>query len=88
MHMEAYFLWTCMGLSSSYSLWSTVLFQMTIQKRVHFFLMFKRDACNPLMQLLNPKLRYVGNDKSIFAPDAVWDIYGLVIPNVKLARET
>ena len=46
-----------------------------------FFFMFRRDAYTPLAQLLNPKLRYVGNDKSILA---FYDIYALAIHNIKL----
>ena len=38
----------------------------------------------PLVELLNLKLRYMGNDKSLLALDALWDIYALMI---NLARE-
>ena len=44
--------------------------------------MFRRDAYTPLAQLLNPKLRYVGNDKSLLA---FYDFYALVIHNIKLS---
>ena len=41
----------------------------------------------PSVQLLNPKSRYIGNDKSHFVLDALQDIYALVIHNIKLCRE-
>ena len=37
----------------------------------HNFLMFRRCAYTLLVQLLNPKLRYVGNDKSLCPLDTV-----------------
>ena len=49
--------------------------------------MFERDAYTPLVALLNLKLRYVGNDKSLLALDTLWDIYALPIYNIKLSRE-
>ena len=45
-----------------------------------------RYAYTSLVQLLNPRLRYVGNDKNLFATDAFWDIYALVTHNIKLSR--
>ena len=39
------------------------------------------------MQLLNPKLRHVGNDKSLLFLDTLWDIYALVNHNIKLSRK-
>ena len=35
-------------------------------------------------QLLNPTLGYVGDDKNLFALDALQDTYALVIYNIKL----
>ena len=52
-----------------------------------FFLMFRRDAFTPLLQLLNPKLRQIGYDKSLFALDAFQDLYALTTHNIKLSRE-
>ena len=40
-----------------------------------------------LVQYLNPKLRYIGNDKSSLALDAVQDIYALAIYNIKQSRQ-
>ena len=36
---------------------------------------------------MNPKLRYVGDDKSLLALDELWDIYALAIHNIKQSRE-
>ena len=49
--------------------------------------MFGREAYTPIVQLLNPKLGYVSNDKSLLALDACSDIYALVILNIKLSSE-
>ena len=40
-------------------------------KESAFFLLFGRDAYTLLVQLLNPKLRYVGNDKTFLPVDAL-----------------
>ena len=48
--------------------------------------MCERDSYTLLVQLLNSKLRYVGNDKGLIAQDALQDIYALVIHNIKLSR--
>ena len=40
-----------------------------------------------LVQLLTPKLRYVGNDKSILALDSLQDMYVPVMHNIKLSRQ-
>ena len=39
-----------------------------------------------LVQLLNPKIGYMGNEKSFLALDAPRDIYALTIHNIKLSR--
>ena len=39
-----------------------------------FFLMFGPHACTPLVQLLNPKLRCMGSDKSLPVLNALWYI--------------
>ena len=36
-------------------------------KEIAFFLMCWKDSCTPLVQSLNPKLRYIGNEKSLLA---------------------
>ena len=40
-------------------------------KESAFLLMFRRDVYTPLVQLCNPKQRYVANDKSLVALDPV-----------------
>ena len=50
--------------------------------------MFGRDAYTLLVQLLNSKPRYEGNDKSLLAYGALRDIYALVIHNIKMPRES
>ena len=49
--------------------------------------MFRRVGHMSLVQLLNPQLRHVGNDKSLLALDALWDIYALAIDNIELSIE-
>ena len=49
--------------------------------------MLKRDACTSLGHLLNPKLRYVGNDNSLLTLNTLQDIYALLTHNNALSRE-
>ena len=49
--------------------------------------MFRRDVCAPLVQHLNPKIRYMGGDNNLHALDGLGDIYALVMLNIKLSRE-
>ena len=56
-------------------------------KEIAFFLMFGRDVYTLLVQVLNPKLRYADNDKTLLFLDAFLDMYALVIHNIKLSRE-
>ena len=49
--------------------------------------MFRRDTYTLLVQLLNPKLKYVGNCNSLLALAALQDNYALAICNIKLCRE-
>ena len=49
--------------------------------------MFGKDVYTPLVQLLNSKLRYIGNDKSLLAMDTLRDIYALEIYKIKLSGE-
>ena len=49
--------------------------------------MFEQESCLLLVQLLNPKVRYMGNKKSLFALDTLRYIYILAIHNVKLPRK-
>ena len=40
-----------------------------------------------LVQFFNPKLRFIGNDESLLALDALRDIYALAFHNIKLSKE-
>ena len=64
----------------------TTIFQISIQRKVHFPYVWKR-CIYPLVQLLKLKCTYVGKSKSLHALDALLDIYQLAIPNIKLSRE-
>ena len=50
-----------------------------------FFLMYRWDPLLPLNKLLQPKVRYLGNDKNILSLEALKNIYQLVVTNLKLA---
>ena len=52
-----------------------------------FFLIYGRDPLLPLNKLLQPKVRYLGNDENILSPEALKNIYQLVVTNLKLAQE-
>ena len=52
-----------------------------------FFLMYGRDPLLSLNKLLQPKVRYLGNDENILSLEALKNIYQLVVTNLKLARE-
>ena len=52
-----------------------------------FFLMYGWEPLLPLNKLLQPKVRYLGNDKNILSLEAIKNIYQLVVTNLKLARE-
>ena len=49
--------------------------------------MFRRDNFMPLVQLLDPKFRNVGDNEGLLAMDALRDIYALAIHNINLFRE-
>ena len=55
---------------------------MNIQKSP-FFLMFGRDAILP--QIIQPQIRYLGNDENILSMKALKNIYDVVAQNLKLA---
>ena len=56
-------------------------------KESHFFLMFGRDPVLPLNTLLEPKIRYMGNDINIIYLEAMKNLYEITATNLKLARE-
>ena len=49
--------------------------------------MFGRDPLLPLIKLLRPKLRYLGNEESILSLESLQNIYQLVVTNLKTAHE-
>ena len=56
-------------------------------KEFPFFLMFGRDPVLPLNTLLEPKIRYMGNDINILSLEAMKNLYEIAATNLKLARE-
>ena len=56
-------------------------------KESPFFLMFERDPVLPLNTLLEPKIRYMGNDINIISLEAMKNVYEITATNLKLARE-
>ena len=51
-----------------------------------FFLMFARDPILPLNTLLEPKIRYMGNDVNMVSLEAMKSIFELVVVSLKNAR--
>ena len=54
-------------------------------KESPFFLMFRRDPVLPLNTLLEPKVRYLGNDINILSLDAMKNMFEVAATNLKLA---
>lgn len=55
-------------------------------KESPFFMMFGRDPIMPLNKLLQPKLRYVGNEEGILKLDTLQTIYKMVAMELDKAR--
>ena len=49
--------------------------------------MYGWDPLLPLNKLLQPKIRYLGNDENILSLEALKNIYQLAVTNLKLAQE-
>ena len=56
-------------------------------KESPFFLMFGRDLVLSLNTLLEPKIRYIGNDMNIISLESMKNLYEIVATNLKLAQE-
>ena len=53
-----------------------------------FFLMYRRDAYLPtLHQLLQPKMRYMGDNKCRIHLDAMQEIYMMTVLNLKMSQD-
>ena len=64
----------------------TTSYQMNTQRKVHSSLCLEEDAILPLNKLLQPQVRYLGNDENILSMQALKNIYEMVAQNLKLAR--
>ena len=53
-------------------------------KESPFFLMFGRDPVLPLNTLLDPKIRYMGNDINVLSLEAIKNMFEIAATNLKL----
>ena len=58
-----------------------------LSKESPFFLMFGRDLVLPCNTLLEPKIRYMGNNINIISLETMKKLYEIVATSLKLARE-
>ena len=58
---------------------------MNIQKKVHSSLCLERDAILPLNRLLQPQVRYLGNNENILSMQALKNIYEMVAQKLKIS---
>ena len=58
-----------------------------IAKHINPQILYGRDPLLPLNKLLQPKVRYLGNDENILSLEALKNIYQLVVTSLKLAHE-
>ena len=56
-------------------------------KELPFFLMFGRDLVLPLNTLLEPEIRYLGNDINVLSLEAMKNMFEIAATNLKLVRE-
>ena len=56
-------------------------------KESPFFVMFGRDPILPLNTLLEPKIRYLGNDINILSLEVMKNMFKITVINFKLAQE-
>ena len=63
----------------------TISCQNEHSKESPFFPMFGRDPVLPLNTLLEPKIRYMGNEINILSLEAMKNLYEITTTNLKLA---
>ena len=56
-------------------------------KESPLFLMFERDPILPLNTLLEPKIRYLGNDINVLSLEVIKNMFEVAATNLKLAQE-